>query len=134
MFLIFSASADQNSAQTSSLYLEPFLRWLFPGLSAENFGRLVFGARKLAHVTEYAILAVLCWRAFRGGAPGWKWRHAGWALALVALYAATDEWHQTFVPSRQGTVMDVLIDVSGGVLGLGIARVFTWRGGRPGVK
>ena len=40
------------------------------------------------------------------------------ALALAALYAASDEIHQTFVPSRQGSVWDVLLDTAGAAFGL----------------
>ena len=46
----------------------------------------------------------------RPDAPPWRWSEAGLVLALVALYAASDEFHQTFVPSRQGCVRDVLLD------------------------
>jgi VanZ family protein len=73
-------------------------------------------------VTEYAVLALLLWRVLRRPAapdvPSWRWSHAGLALALAALYAATDEFHQTFVPSRQGSVWDVLLDTTGAAIGL----------------
>ena len=40
---------------------------------------------------------------------------AGW---LAVLYAATDEFHQTFVPSREGCIRDVAIDSCGVALAL----------------
>ncbi len=64
--------------------------------------------RKLAHVTEYAILAALLCRALRRVAP---------AVVLAALYAVTDEVHQTFVDGRLGTPRDVAIDTLGALLG-----------------
>jgi VanZ family protein len=68
-----------------------------------------FMLRKLAHVTIYAVLTIFLFRAFRLHVVSSS--HA-WLLAgLVAgLYAISDEWHQTFVPGREGTVRDVAID------------------------
>ena len=124
MAVIFSASADAQSTQRTSRFLEPFLRWAWPEISAEGIEAVRWCVRKAAHIVEYAILAWLWWRALRrpvrGDARPWSWRVAGFALLAVALYAATDEWHQSFVPNRTGTVRDVLIDTMGGVVGLGV--------------
>ncbi len=65
--------------------------------------------RKLAHVTEYAILGALLARA-TGRPP--------LAIALALAYAITDEIHQTFVPGRAGRPLDVAIDAVG--IGLGV--------------
>jgi VanZ family protein len=43
-------------------------------------------------------------------------------LLVVALYAASDEWHQSFVPNREASVVDVLIDTVGG----GAALSLVW--------
>ena len=69
--------------------------------------------RKLAHTAEYMILGALLARA--AGVNGWR----GVALvsAIGALYAATDEWHQTFVPNRKGNVWDSLLDSAASVGG-----------------
>ena len=73
-------------------------------------------------MAEYAILAVLCWRAIRQPQRHvprpWQWPEAGLALAIVLFYAASDELHQVFVPSRTGQFSDVVVDVSGGAIGL----------------
>ena len=60
--------------------------------------------RKLAHATEYAILALL-WFGALGSKPQ--------AVVIAFLYACTDEFHQLFVPGRAGLFTDVLIDTSG---------------------
>ena len=65
--------------------------------------------RKGAHVTEYAILALLLWRALGRRLP---------ALALGILYAASDELHQHFVRGRHGSPVDVAIDTMGLLAGL----------------
>jgi hypothetical protein len=61
--------------------------------------------RKLAHVLEYAGLNLLLYRAFRLHVyrPSRAWLLAG---LVAALYAVSDEWHQTFVPGREGTACD----------------------------
>jgi VanZ family protein len=70
--------------------------------------------RKIAHITEYAALTYLWWRALRE-----LWSDAKPSLPLIAaatvslLYAGTDEFHQTFVEGRHGTPVDVLIDAVG---------------------
>lgn len=51
------------------------------------------------------------------------------AFFVAVLYAVTDEFHQIFVPSRQGQVLDVLIDSLGAALGLlGMWIFFRLRG------
>jgi VanZ family protein len=65
--------------------------------------------RKGAHVTEYAILGALLYRAFRREAP---------ALATGIAYAATDELHQHFVRGRHASPVDVAIDALGVTLGM----------------
>jgi VanZ family protein len=75
-----------------------------------------FILRKLAHLTVFAVLTVLLVRAFRLHVA--RSPHAWLFAVLVAvLYACSDEWHQTFVPGREGTVRDIVID-SLGVVGV----------------
>ena len=71
-----------------------------------------FILRKLAHVTVYVVLTLLVYGALRQHMA--RPTHA-WLLALLSatLYACSDEWHQTFVPGRAGTVCDVMIDSMG---------------------
>ena len=65
--------------------------------------------RKLAHLSEYALLGVLLARAARRPAV---------ALALAGAYAVTDEVHQTFVEGRQGAPLDIAIDTLGALAGV----------------
>jgi VanZ family protein len=131
MAVIYSASGDRKSFQHSSRVIEPIVRWLLPGLTEHRVGQIVFGVRKCAHVTEYAVLAMLVWRALRQPVRHdrrpWKWSEAGLVLLFVAFYAGTDELHQVFVPHRQGSFVDVLLDTFGASLGLlllwAVARV-----------
>ena len=71
--------------------------------------------RKLAHMTEYGLLSLLWWRAL-----GREHRVA--AIAITLAYAATDEYHQTFVTGRHGTPVDWCIDAIGVAIALVAAR------------
>jgi hypothetical protein len=76
-----------------------------PDLSS-GLGNWDLVGRKLVHMTEFGLLFVLWLRAL-------DWRHAALAAAITIGYAATDEFHQTFVDGRHGTPVDVLIDATG---------------------
>ena len=130
MALIFSASTDLGAARGTSRIIGPILHWLKPDLSPETTERIVFAVRKTAHITEYGLLAVLLWRAlrkpFRGDPRPWSWAVAGQAVAVAVVYAGTDEFHQAFVPSRTGSIIDVLWDSTGAAVGL----IILWLLGR----
>jgi VanZ family protein len=139
MTVIFTASTDAGSFNNSSRIIGPFLHWLFPAMSQETIGTIIFYIRKCGHFSEYALLTLLVWRAFRKPAwrdpRPWLWSQAAEALWFAVLYAATDEFHQTFVPTREGCVRDVLIDSSGAVTALLILRLIgRWVKLWPGEK
>ena len=120
MLLIFIASTDMMSAQHTSRFLAPFLRWLNPEISLETIRAVQLAVRKAAHVTEYAILAALLLRAFHSGVRTVRLGHAFAALLIACTYGALDEYHQSFVASRTGSPGDVMIDASGAMLGVAI--------------
>jgi VanZ family protein len=119
MAFIFFASTGEFSAANTSRIIGPLLRWLFPGISDENLVFAHFLTRKAAHFTEYAILAWFAARAFTTSSD--QALHRRWfliSLALVVLYALSDEYHQSFVASRTASIYDSLIDMSGGLTSL----------------
>ena len=120
--LIFIGSTDLMSAEHTSRIIGPVLRWFNPGVSAETIAQIQFFVRKAGHLSEYAILAILIWRAFRGGSSWQLKMSILFVLALFgcAIFAATDEFHQSFVPSRTASPIDVMIDVSGALIALTI--------------
>jgi len=116
MILVFSG--DQFSAANTSRILEPILRWLFPGLAPETMAALHFAVRKTAHLTEYGLLGLLAFRALRLSLAISPVRAALLGLGLVLAVSATDEFRQSFIASRTGTLRDVGIDLVGGALGV----------------
>ena len=69
--------------------------------------------KKSAHAIGYGMLAISYAWALAG-----RGRVLSFALCLTILYAISDEWHQTFVPNRFGSPLDVLIDSVGASVGL----------------
>lgn len=91
--------------------------------------------RKCGHVFEYAVLSLLVGRGLLSVFMHWGRHHATrrvmlrvWQAGVVisTLYAATDEFHQLFVPKRTGYGWDVLVDALSATVALGIWYI--WRG------
>jgi len=131
--VIFLGSSDLMSAEHTSRFLIPLLRWLKPEITADAIAKVQFFVRKLAHLTEYAILATLLWRAvYRGTNLKTKMSIVFVTASVVSiLVAASDEFHQSFVSSRSASAGDVLIDMIGAIIGLMIGWSFTHRALRP---
>jgi VanZ family protein len=84
-----------------------------PNLSS-GLGWIDHVGRKFVHASEYALLCFLWWRALRTKLDATTALLPAWAIATV--YAATDEFHQTFVTGRHGTPVDVAIDSMGAAI------------------
>lgn len=96
------------------------------GLTAEQIrkiaGNIEYPIRKAAHMTEYAIFSIFVMIALI--VDGIKGVRIPVISAVIAIaFAATDEFHQTFVPGRYGCVLDVLIDAAGSIIGLIIVYI-----------
>jgi VanZ family protein len=122
MAVIFAGSTGAMSPENTSRIIGPILRFIYPQVSDATIGAVQFLVRKSAHATEYAVLGLLLWRArrkpTRGDARPWNWAEARFAWLVAVAYAASDEWHQSFVPSRMGQAGDVLIDAAGAAAAL----------------
>src|SRR5881409_3582598 len=124
--VIFLGSTNLMSAEHTSRLIVPFLLWLKPGMAPDRILFILIVMRKCAHVTEYAVLALLLWRALRS-IPVLRAKTLmvfGAVLVGCALFAASDEFHQTFVKSRTPSVRDVLLDIGGALVGLLIGTSF----------
>jgi glycopeptide antibiotics resistance protein len=127
--VIFLGSTSLMSVEDTSRLIVPILLWLKPGMSPKTIWIILVIMRKCAHVSEYAILALLLWRAFRSG-PTLRTKLPTLFSAVLlacAVFAASDEFHQSFVKSRTPSVGDVLLDVVGALFGLLICASFARR-------
>ena len=117
--LIFIGSSNLLSGSNTSMFLERPLHWLFPQAGDATLRALHFVLRKAGHFSEYAVLALLAARAFRTSSRELLRTHWFWAaFILAAAYSLTDEFHQSFVPSRGASIYDSMIDSLGGLTAL----------------
>lgn len=117
-FILLTSTGGFSAANTSRV-LRPLLLWVFPDISEANIQLVHLIVRKLAHLTEYAVLGWLAARAFVTSSVQVLSRY--WfiaALLIVIFQAAMDEYHQSFVATRTGSPYDSVIDITGGVLAL----------------
>ena len=137
MYIIFSFSAQNGSASSNTSYKVSHKivsiadRALDLELTEAQTSRCVrkinLYVRKLAHFTEYFLLAVAL--TF----PLYVYRVRGIWLVLIGLifcvgFAAFDEFHQFFVKGRSASVRDVIIDSCGSFVGILFVRIFGYIG------
>lgn len=140
LIFCFSAQPAEESSEVSGSVAYRLVR-LADRLWEEDFSEqqclsyaeiIDYPVRKAAHMTEYAILGLLAY-AFLWNFQKIRKNSYLLAVMLTALYAATDEIHQLFVPGRAGRFSDVCIDTTGALAGLLLLAVFRflhrkWRG------
>jgi VanZ family protein len=119
--LMFWFSSDSFSGDRTESMLDQMLAWLVTGLSRDDVRLVNFLVRKSAHFVEYALLAALLYRGFRQDDPRWwRWKWALCSLAILAVWAALDEYRQSLTETRGPSAYDVLLDISGGLSALAL--------------
>jgi len=86
-----------------------------PGLASGLSGDWDFVLRKMAHITEYAVLCFLLVRVIGEYKVSFK-KTIIFSILISIIYAISDEYHQTFIFARQGNLRDILIDSFGVLL------------------
>jgi len=119
LIVIAIESTTYLSARNTSRILYPLLHFLF-GLNHARFEHWHFYLRKGGHVFGYGLLSILLFRAWREtlptpGNPKWTLRWSTVAVVGTVLVAGLDEWHQSFLPTRTGTLHDVILDTCAGI-------------------
>jgi VanZ family protein len=122
--LIAFESTDVFSSEHTGSLLYKLLTRLFGNIDLYKF--LVFHhyLRKTGHVVGYGMLSLLllrAWRATLGRVQPLLLRAALLSWLGTAIVAALDEWHQSYIPSRTGSVWDVALDSVAGVAFLVVA-------------
>lgn len=124
-FIAYSSSG-QMSASNTSWIIAAFARWFSPDVSDAALNSLTFVVRKTAHFAEYALLALLAARVCLTSSRNFvRRRWFALSFALVALCALSDEFHQSFIASRTGSIYDSLLDMTGGLTALSALKA--WR-------
>ena len=118
-----SSSTLSRSAYLVRYWLPPFLYAAFifflSSIPGKKYLYAFSSADKLLHLVEYAILGYLIARAFGYNSSGRK-RLFIRSFAVCLLYGLSDEFHQWFVPYRVVSSMDMLANVTGSLLGIGV--------------
>jgi len=130
MALISQFSTDSFSNENTGSIIEPILRAVLGrSFSEQVFDLIHYLIRKSAHVSEYAILSGLWYRAVNPGLRGWSRKGAITACTLSIIYAALDEFHQAFTSNREGRPLDVMIDSAGVLAAIAIIWFYNKRAG-----
>lgn len=117
--VVLAFSTGGASMNRTSRFIRPFLEFLFPGAPEQTLLLYHGIIRKSAHFIEYAILAALAYRAFSGSSRRLLASHPFLAALLsAAIVAVVDETYQSFDPTRTGSAIDVMIDLSGAAAAL----------------
>jgi VanZ family protein len=127
---MFFFSTDFMSSGETSRFIVPVLTFIFPGISPGEISLWHGVIRKLAHITEYFILAMLLYRSlkFENRDPvDARLR----TIVFVVLVALMDELHQGFTASRTASLVDVGYDGLGGVWALWLITTYEGRYLRP---
>lgn len=120
--IVLFLGSSQFGAQQTAPWLIPLFKKLAPWAGARELDGLHMVLRKLAHLTQYAILA----RTWLVGVLAW-WRPtlrtASWIALLVCMACAfADEAHQSMLLTRTGSAGDVVLDSLGALLMLMLLR------------
>ncbi len=123
IFLMSSQPADDSTEM--SLYVGETIGKVFvPGYTGwspeeqiEFAEHIDHPVRKAAHATEYTVLGILLFMTCRSSFGMNLKGSFRTAFLTGTIYAATDEFHQLFVPGRAGMISDVLIDSMGVLFG-----------------
>ena len=121
IWTIFTLGLGSGAASMgeTSRFIRPLLEFLFPAADADTLYLYHAAIRKLAHLFQYGVLGLFALHAFT-----YFKRPVVFALSFVALIAMIDEFRQSFDPARTATPMDVLLDIVGAMLALGVVFAF----------
>lgn len=114
----FTNSGEENILRWLAVILWSLVIFTLSSIEQITVSQLFFWdflIKKLAHVSEYVILFMLIFRATKE-----KWLKT---FSITLLFAASDEFHQSFVPGRAATIVDIGFDTAGA----SIASYIIWK-------
>ena len=120
----YTFSTGAFSSSETSRFIDPILRFIIRNPTPEQLLFWHYVVRKAAHVTEYCILGVLVYRAFRLDVSRTVIVSV-LTMLFVAVAAMMDEFHQSFVPSRGSSMIDVGWDCIGGLISLTLSWIWS---------
>lgn len=121
LWMIFvSPTNNALTSDNTSFIIIPLLKWLLPNASHDTINVLHVFIRKGGHFLNYAFLTFLLFRAFRGRKKSWMPKWILYAIIIAFCYGAIDEYLQTMIETRTGSLYDWLINAAGVMCSAGI--------------
>jgi VanZ family protein len=130
ILIIACESTDTFSSEHTGSILLRLVNAIFGDVDLQKFDTFHHYLRKTGHVIGYGMLSLLLlrgWRASFKYTRSLLLRATLLAWLGTAFVAAMDEWHQSYIPSRTGTVWDVLLDSTAGLVFLLVAHLYLRR-------
>ncbi len=127
LIFLFSSQNSAESSEVSSGLIRVILNLFdsFRNMNEENKLILIrqfsFFVRKGAHFGIFSVLGLSLFSAIYTYSIK-LWKKFFTAIIISFVYAVSDEIHQTFVPGRAGMIKDVVVDLSGALVGI----LFVW--------
>ena len=123
--IAFLSSSYASMAETSR-FIGPVLKYLFPNATEETLHAIHVVIRKLAHFTEYSLLAFFAVRAIATSLSVRSHIRYVLSLILVIVIASADEINQSFDSARTGLPSDALLDIASGAFAIAIFWFMKW--------
>ena len=136
--VIATESTNTFSAEHTGHWVRAMIEALFGQSAASDWAEINHVLRKTGHFCGYGTVCLTFLRAWLlelGGITDlgravWRWRCCLLAVLCTATVASLDEWHQSFIPSRTGTPVDVALDSCGAMASCGLVWLLFWRSKR----
>ena len=100
-----------------------------PGLSSDDV-RFPTGSDKVVHFFEYAVFAMLFYRGLSYGGVRVRWSIVIIVITSGIAVAALDEMYQSYIPRRDSSFFDLVMDSAGivaGTLAAGLRHIIQIR-------
>ncbi|NFA59990.1 VanZ family protein [Clostridium sp. FAM 1755] len=121
IIFLFSNQHAETSNKNNFIIADALIEGKINLFKYIDYNFLNFLIRKAAHMTEYFILFMLLYFAFKNT----FYKNIKIKASIITiLYACTDEFHQIFIPGREGKIRDVFIDSIGVFVGLFLIYIF----------
>ncbi len=113
------SSNDRSRGVMQKIIESDYISSSFDGVNKDKLNKLF---RKCAHVAEYCLLAFILGIVFQTLKVN-NGKYIIHILFAILLIAVLDEFYQMYIPGRNSNVLDVLIDFSGGIIGVTIFSI-----------
>lgn len=128
MTVMASFSGDSFSDSHTRGTINRIIEWLFPETKEIVLVWINYFVRKTAHFISYGVLTAMLFRAFRSDSNlRWRFAWAIYSIAITIAWGLLDEYRQSHIPSRSGSIYDSMIDTVGGIFALIVIYWFARR-------